>query len=318
MIKAKYTLTLDEIISSGYTLKGLSDYVIFDDRYKTVLNSKIYHYYQNYEIAYETVEMFDNRLYAKMLDIMTYYNQFYEIEKLKNEIGFKDLLNKRYQETYNSDGTLDYINTLDGKVSHLGKDVTFFGGKVNRVPNLTTTATTTYNSTFTTNAHNTHEFENLGGKDTTESANLNADTPQNNSPISDNVGEDGFNTFNNDVFKINGYLSNADKNLTITELNSSSKNTDDIDNRYIRTGNDKTETRETGTDTTDTNNNTTVTYDSHNDTDNTTTHDQDTTQNYTKYGNSDYIKSLQDLIDNLNNIDNMICRDLRELFLYVY
>ena len=318
MIKAKYTLTLDAIISSGYELKSLGLYPIFDERYRTVLNEKIKMYYQFYEIAFETIEIFDNRLYAKLLDIMKYYNQFYEIEKLKNEIGFKDLLIKRYQETYNSDGTLDYTNTLDGKVAHLGKDTTIFGGKVNRVPNLTTTATTTYGSTFTTEAYNVHKFENEGGKDITESANLNADTPQNNSPISDNVSADGFNTFNNDVFKINGYLSNADKNLSISESHSKTKNIENIDSDYKRTGTDKTETRQTGTDTTDTNNTTTTTYDSHNQTDNTTIHEQDNTQNYTKYGNSDYIKSLQDLIDNLNNIDNMICKELRGLFLYVY
>ena len=204
MIKAKYTLTLDEIISSGYELKSLALYPIFDERYRTVLNEKIKMYYQFYEIASETIETFDNRLYAKLLDVMKYYNQFYEIEKLKNEIGFKELLNKRYQDYTNNIGNLNGTTTIDGNLQHLGKDTNTILGNTLRTPNLTTTTDIDYNNTVKTHNSSTNTFTNMGGKDITESATLNADTPQNNSPITNNTGADSFNDFNNDVFKING------------------------------------------------------------------------------------------------------------------
>jgi len=318
MIKAKYTLTLDEIISSGYTLKSLALYPIFNEQYRTVLNEKIKMFYQFYEIAFETIEIFDNRLYAKMLDVMRYYNQFYEIEKLKNEIGFKELLNKRYQDFTNNVGNLKGETVVDGNLQHLGRDQNILQGNVLRTPNLNTETDIEYNNTVTTHNNSLSKFTNKGGKDITESATLNANTPQNNSPITNTTNEQDFNNFNNDVFKINGYLTSADKNLMVSELNSSNEN--EIDGWTVneKTGNDKHTTTEKGTENTEQSNTTTMTYNSSNKTDSTTTQNQDTTNDITKYGNQDYIKSLQDLIDGLNNVDNLVCQELRELFLYVY
>lgn len=318
MIKAKYTLTLDEIFSSGYELKSLALYPIFDERYRTVLNEKIKMYYQFYEIASETIETFDNRLYAKLLDVMKYYNQFYEIEKLKNEIGFKELLNKRYQDYTNNVGNLNGTTTVDGNLQHLGKDINTILGNTLRTPNLTTTTDIDYNNTVTTHNSSTNTFRNMGGKDITESATLNADTPQNNSPITNTTDENSFNNFNNDVFKINGYLTSADKNLMVSELKSTNKNELDGWTTNEKLGNDTHTTTEQGTENTEQHSTTTLSYDSSNKTDSTTTQLQDTTNDITKYGNQDYIKSLQDLIDNLNNVDTLVCKELRELFLYVY
>jgi hypothetical protein len=318
VIKAKYTQTLDEIISSGYELKSLALYPIFDERYRTVLNEKIKMYYQFYEISSETIEIFDNRLYAKLLDVMKYYNQFYEIEKLKNEIGFKELLNKRYQDYTNNVGNLNGTTTVDGNLKHLGKDTNILLGNTLRTPNLTTTTDIDYNNTVKTHNNNTNTFTNMGGKDITESATLNADTPQNNSPITNATGSNSFNDFNNDVFKINGYLTSADKNLIVSELRSTNKNELDGWTTNGKTGNDTHTTTEQGTENIEQHSTTTLSYDSSNKTDSQTTQLQDTTNDTTKYGNQDYIKSLQDLIDNLNNVDTLVCKELRELFLYVY
>lgn len=318
MIKAKYTLTLDEIISNGYELKSLALYPIFDERYRTVLNEKIKMYYQFYEIASETIEIFDNRLYAKLLDVMKYYNQFYEIEKLKNEIGFKELLNKRYQDYTNNVGNLNGTTTVDGNLQHLGKDTNTILGNTLRTPNLTTTTDIDYNNTVTTHNNSKNTFTNMGGKDITESATLNADTPQNNSPITNTTDEHSFNDFNNDVFKINGYLTSADKNLMVSELKSTNKNELDGWTTNEKLGNDKHTTTEKGTENNEQHSTTTLSYNSNDKTDSQTTQLQDTTNDTTKYGNQDYIKSLQDLIDNLNNVDTLVCKELRELFLYVY
>lgn len=317
MITAKYTITLDSIISSGYDLKSLKNYPIFDENYRETLNNKIIMYYQFYEIAFETIEIFDNRLYAKLLDIMTYYNQLYLVEKLKNQIGYDDLINKRLQDYTNTLANLNATNTTDGLIKNSGADITEYKNDTTRTPDLHSDTKNTYGKTSDGNNTNTTNFQNLGGKDLTENASLTSTTPQNNSPINENTTND-FDSFNNSVFKINGYITNADKNLSISELNSKNKTVSENYYHDENGGEDKTYGYEYGTDTTNQASLNTLTHGLNTKNDTTITNNQNNNTDFSRFGNSDYIKSIQDLRDILISIDSMICRDLRELFLYVY
>ena len=317
MITAKYTITLDSIISSGYDLKSLKNYPIFDENYRETLNNKIILYYQFYEIAFETIEIFDNRLYAKLNDIMNYYNQLYLVEKVKNEIGYNDLINKRTQNFNNTNSELNGNNITDGETLNSGTDKTSYISESNRMPNLDTTTTVNYGKINDNNNTTTTNFENLGGKDFTENASLTSTTPQNNSPINENTSND-FDSFNNSVFKINGYITNADKNLSISELNSRNKTVSENYYHSKDSGNERTEQHQSGNDKT-TENNTNNLIHGHNIKNNIKiTNTENNNTDFSSYGNNDYIKSIQDLRDILISIDSMICRDLRELFLYVY
>ena len=317
MITAKYTITLDSIISSGYDLKSLKNYPIFDENYRETLNNKIILYYQFYEIAFETIEIFDNRLYAKLLDIMNYYNQLYLVEKLKNQIGYDDLINKRLQDYTNTLANLNATNITDGLIKNSGEDITEYKNDTTRTPELHNDTTNTYGKTSDGNNTNTTNFQNLGGKDFTENASLTSTTPQNNSPINENTSND-FDSFNNSVFKINGYITNADKNLSISELNSKNKTVSENYYHDENGGEDKTYNYEYGTDTTNQSSLNTLTHGLNTKNDTTITNNQNNSTDFSRFGNSDYIKSIQDLRDILISIDSMICRDLRELFLYVY
>ena len=317
MITAKYTITLDSIISSGYDLKSLKNYPIFDENYRETLNNKIILYYQFYEIAFETIEIFDNRLYAKLLDIMNYYNQLYLVEKLKNQIGYDDLINKRLQDYTNTLANLNATNITDGLIKNSGEDITEYKNDTTRTPELHNDTKNTYGKTNDGNNTNTTNFQNLGGKDFTENASLTSTTPQNNSPINENTSN-GFDSFNNSVFKINGYITNADKNLSISELNSKNKTVSENYYHDENGGEDKSYGYEYGTDTTNQSSLNTLTHGLNTKNDTTITNNQNNNIDFSRFGNSDYIKSIQDLRDILISIDSMICRDLRELFLYVY
>ena len=317
MITAKYTITLDSIISSGYDLKSLKNYPIFDENYRETLNNKIILYYQFYEIAFETIEIFDNRLYAKLLDIMNYYNQLYLVEKLKNQIGYDDLINKRLQDYTNTLANLNATNITDGLIKNTGADITEYKNDTTRTPEIHNDTKNTYGKTNDGNNTNTTNFQNLGGKDFTENASLTSTTPQNNSPINENTNN-GFDSFNNSVFKINGYITNADKNLSISELNSKNKTVSENYYHDENGGEDKTTNYEYGTDITNQSSLNTLTHGLNTKNDTTITNNQNNNTDFSRFGNSDYIKSIQDLRDILISIDSMICRDLRELFLYVY
>ena len=86
---------------------GLGDYPIFDESYRSQLNSKIIRHYRYYEIGSETVELFAHNMAAKMWDIMPYYNKLYLSEKL----NYDPLNNYEYSFTQDSVNTNTGTNT---------------------------------------------------------------------------------------------------------------------------------------------------------------------------------------------------------------
>lgn len=62
---------------------GLDAYPIFDEAYRSRLNSKIIDHYYNEEIALETIDLFVFGMRKKMNEIMPYYNQLYLSERLE-------------------------------------------------------------------------------------------------------------------------------------------------------------------------------------------------------------------------------------------
>lgn len=75
--------TVEEFIKDSAYLFGLDTYPLFNESYRDILNEKIIRRYWNREIAFETVEMFRFRMFAKMHEIMVYYNQLYDSTKIK-------------------------------------------------------------------------------------------------------------------------------------------------------------------------------------------------------------------------------------------
>jgi hypothetical protein len=83
---AVFTITLKDAIDYCADLDqtiGLDTYPIFNDEYRTLLNKKIVDHYMFREIGMESVEKFTFALRRKMNEIMPYYNQMLESERIK-------------------------------------------------------------------------------------------------------------------------------------------------------------------------------------------------------------------------------------------
>lgn len=61
---------------------GLNQYQIWDENYRSQLNSKIINHYHNREIGLETVDMFRFAMRRRMAEIMPFYNDLYKTTKL--------------------------------------------------------------------------------------------------------------------------------------------------------------------------------------------------------------------------------------------
>lgn len=107
---------------STYAFAGLSDYPIFDEAHRDVLNSKIYRRYWYREIGFETWGQFRWYLRAKMHEIMPYYNQLYESELLEivNPLYNKDMW---YDESWTRDESIntDEVGTDDRTQDSTGR-----------------------------------------------------------------------------------------------------------------------------------------------------------------------------------------------------
>lgn len=79
-----FTMTLEEVIEmEGESNIGLSDYPIFDEIHRPILNKKIIDQYYNQEIGQENISMFRLAMKRKMNLLMPLYNQHYELSKIE-------------------------------------------------------------------------------------------------------------------------------------------------------------------------------------------------------------------------------------------
>ena len=251
------------------------DFPIFDENYRSVLETKIIKHYYTREIGAETFGLWQLWLDTKMNEIMPYYNKLYESELLE----FNPFYDADYTKTGNKDA--DKTGTEDEDITH---DIERTGrGTVTNDFDGTTTRTN--NLTETTNMHNEPK---------TETWEEFSDTPQG--------ALTGVRNMN--------YLTNA---RHITEDGTGSSTTGTVTNTGTVTDvadSTNTETRNT-TDTEDRTINGTKTYNLNN------------TEEYLehvvgKFPGSSYASLLKEYRDSFINIDMMIIRDLRKLFMCLW
>ena len=133
---AHYTITIKTLIDNNFDFK-MTDYPIFDENYRNVLNQKILnHYYEN-EIGFETAPLFRFYLNNKLNEIMPYYNILYEkqlqllnnidknvnlVEDFKGTNTNESTTNTESESTSNSSGTSKNKNlfqdTPQGEISN--------------------------------------------------------------------------------------------------------------------------------------------------------------------------------------------------------
>lgn len=263
---------VDEVISKSREKIFSFDFPIFDEAYKSVLETKIIKHYYTREISAETFGLWQLWLDTKMNEIMPYYNKLYESELLE----FNPFYDADYTKTGNRDA--DKTGTEDEDISH---DIERNGtGSITNEFDGTTTRTN--NLTETTNMHNEPK---------TETWEEFSDTPQG--------ALTGVRNMN--------YLTNA---RHITEDGTGSSTSGTVTNTGTVTDvadSTNTETRNT-TDTEERTINGTKKYNLNN------------TEEYLehvvgKFPGASYASLLKEYRDTFLNIDMMIIRDLKQLFI---
>ena len=95
---SKYTLELRYIYEDKNFNLFDFPYNLYDNDLKPWFEEKFFQHFMFYEIGFDTIGMFKQRLMAKLNDIFPYYKQLYETEIRSKGIDF--MLNKDLKESY--------------------------------------------------------------------------------------------------------------------------------------------------------------------------------------------------------------------------
>ena len=281
-----YTSTRDIIEKSRAKIFDF-DYPIFDEKYRSVLETKIIKHYYTREIAAETVGLWKLWLDERMNNIMPYYNQLYKSELLEfNPLYDTDITTDSNRKEKHEENTTDNnVRTDNTSREENGTETRTdnLASKNTRTDDLKTNSTRT-DDLKTSNDHEDNDKD----SGTNDSLQAYSDTPQN--------GLTGVTTLN--------YLTNATKNT-----GSDSKthnNTDATQTGTVRNDINNT-VRNTGT--VSDNGTGTKNYDNVND--------------YLEHvkgkrGTDSYSKILQEYRKTFLNIDQMIINSLSDLFMGVW
>lgn len=179
---SKYTITIKNLIDNDFSF-SLSNYPIFNENYRTILNNKILnHYYMN-EIGFETASLFNFYLGNTMNEIMPYYNELYKaqekiINNLFDNLNITEIFTKNLNElndqniTNNGNSTSNstsntnvnnknlYQDTPQGKISMEDLDNQKWATNANMDKNSSnSTINDTSNTNSNTDLTNNREYE---------------------------------------------------------------------------------------------------------------------------------------------------------------
>lgn len=125
---AEYTIQLRTLLHTDFK-PALDDYPIFDESYRSALNTKIINHYYDYEIGLETPDLFNHYLSTRMAEIMPYYNEMYRVQALIAN----PFHNFEYSETSKRETDQDNTQTTTGEnieSTSQESDTTFTKGQV--------------------------------------------------------------------------------------------------------------------------------------------------------------------------------------------
>lgn len=276
---------VDELISNARPLIFDFDYPIFDTSYKSILESKILKYYYFHEICDVPLARWKLMLDNKMNEIMPYYNQLYNSEKLT----ITPLINESRERSY----TKDTSSTSEGQSTMQSSDTSTGHTETDE------TSSGTDNMTENTQGSGTRTGETTSNREETRNGQaLTSDTPQ--GTITD-VDD-------------NGYLSGVQRtseSIADEQTVNTSENTGDT-SQSTRTG--------TTSGTTHSETDTTITTsrsgtDSSTATINTLDDYLEKTTGITGVSQSQLLTEYR---NTFLNIDQMVLRDLRPLFFLLY
>ena len=217
---------IEQVIKNSLAKIFDFDFPIFDEKYRSVLETKILRHYYTREIAHETVGLWKLKLCTKLNEIMPYYNQLYKSELISfNPMYDVDLTRERKVD---SSGTRDTSTR-----SNTDTDTSGSGNRTSDV-SLKNDTTNTDNSTTTGNGSKKQMYS-----DTPQGAitDLEAGKYLTNATIDNNTNTDT--TIGNGTGTQTGSTNSSEEteNNTTSSTNASSTSNTDITNleNYIET-----------------------------------------------------------------------------------
>ena len=115
---SKYTLELRYLYEDkNFNLFDFS-YNLYNNDLKPWFEEKFYQHFMFYEIGFDTIGMFKQRLMSKLNDIYPYYKQLYETEIRAKGIDF--MLNKDLKESYVRELTSNSNSNQESNVTSNG------------------------------------------------------------------------------------------------------------------------------------------------------------------------------------------------------
>lgn len=118
--------SVDDIIAKAIPKIFNFSFPIFDENYRTVLQTKILKHFYTREIAFETIGLFKLKLDTKLNEIMPYYNQLYKSELLEFDPMADMKINKTNNRT--ATGTTDTAGKSDSNAKNIGNTDTSSSG----------------------------------------------------------------------------------------------------------------------------------------------------------------------------------------------
>ena len=112
---SKYTLELRYIYEDKNFNLFDFPYNLYDNDLKPWFQEKFFQHFMFYEIGFDTIGMFKQRLMSKLNDIFPYYKQLYETEIRSKGIDF--MLNKDLKESYVRELTSNSNSNQESNVS---------------------------------------------------------------------------------------------------------------------------------------------------------------------------------------------------------
>ena len=115
---SKYTLELRYMYEDENFKLFDFPYNLYDNDLKPWFEEKFYQHFMFYEIGFDTIGMFKQRLMSKLNDIFPYYKQLYETEIRSKNIDF--MLNKDLKESYVRELTSNSNSNQESNVTSNG------------------------------------------------------------------------------------------------------------------------------------------------------------------------------------------------------
>lgn len=137
-----------DIIEKARTKIFDFDYPIFDENYRSVLETKILKHYYTREIGEETVGLWKLRLDTKLNEIMVYYNQMYE----STLIDFDPLIDTNYTTQHSGSNSGQKDDTGSATSNATDNNTITKNGQVDTTGSATTNSTS--NGTTSNNDDN--------------------------------------------------------------------------------------------------------------------------------------------------------------------